>query len=193
VAKGYTTNALVGEELGVALTMAQQTQVDGLITQAESVIDALAGTAWMETSPVTFEPHVVAGPFVELLNRPVTAVSAARTRALTPGATPETLVAGVDYELLDAARGTVLLANLARGAWVEVSYTFAAPAPGVIQRAACVLVAEWMRSRLGASTGSGFKAVAVGDVSVQYDTAGPDPVPDGVRALVVQARRPIFV
>jgi hypothetical protein len=186
----------VADELGMVLTGMQEVQVDGLIEEAEAAIDHLAADRWLETSPVTFEPHTPTGPYVELLNRPVTAVTAVRARALSVGVTPATLVAGDDYELIDAARGTLLIPGRV-GQWVEVSYTFAAPVPTDIRRATTLLVAAWMLPRLlQLATPTGIDTVTVADVTVKYQAGkGADAggIPDRVRDLVMQARRPIFV
>lgn len=194
--KGYCTRAQVGDELGLVLTGMQETQVDLLIEDAEQVIDRLAADAWMETSPVSLEPHTPTGAYIELLNRPVSAISLVRVRALSVGTTPTTLTAGSDYELIDAARGTLLVPGYA-GQWVEVSYTFSAPCPPDIRRATIILVAEWFRPRLLGSTGQTVESVTVGDVAVKYatrtgttSTAG---IPQRVLDLVAQAHKPIFV
>jgi hypothetical protein len=198
VPKGYTTRQMVGDELGLVLTGVQEVQVDLLITQAEDALDDLAADRWGETSPVTLEPHTPTGRYVELLNRPVTAVSLVRVRPRSVGATPVTLVAGTNYELLDAARGTLLVPGYT-GQWLEVSYTFNAPVPAAIQRAATILVAEWFRPRLLGSTGQITDTVTVGDVSIKYAAAQASTssasagVPQRVLDLVAQARRPIFV
>jgi hypothetical protein len=193
--KGYCLRSHVADELGVVLTAQQELQVDALIEAAEDAIDDLAAQEWLGVSPVTAELHTPSGDYLNLEHRPVTAVTTVTTRAPVPGETAETLVASSDYELVDAARGVLLLPGKA-GQLVSVAYTYAAPVPPAIRQATALLVAEWFRPRLNGSSGAAVESLTVGDVSVKYGKAASTEnggVPARVRDLVMNARRPIFL
>lgn len=196
-AKGYSSRAQVGDELGVVLTALQEVQVDALLEQAEAVVDRLTATQWLETSPATAESYVLTGDVLTLVNTPVTAVTAVTARAMTVGATAETLTAGSDYELIDAARGTLLIPGRT-GQYATVSYTFSAPVPADVTRMTTLLVRHWMLPRLLGTTAGAIDTVSIADVSVKYTTgsvggSASSDIPDEVLALAAQARKPIFV
>lgn len=162
VAKGYSSATLVAQEMAVDLTAPQLDQCADMLEAAEAWIDRQTGRAWAVTSPVVSELHSVYGPAVYLVNKPVTAVSAVTIRSASVGASPTTLTAGTDYELIDATNGVLLLSGYGTprdvvintehtgydGYLLFVSYTTTTPAPADIQRASTLLAAEWMLARL---------------------------------------------
>jgi hypothetical protein len=191
VAKGYSSVALVTEELGRAdLPVAQQNQVDGLLTEAEATIDRLTGKAWLTASPVADELHALSGPVVYLERTPVASVTAVAVRSAAVGATWTALAAGTGYELLDPTTGILTLSGWGGGdvvvntAWggydlVRVSYTHTdpLPVPADVRGVATRMVANRMRARLEPSL-VGAKSVSVGqgDVAITYrDDTGYGP------------------
>lgn len=212
--KGYTTNALVGEELGRSLTVGQQTQADGLIEEAEALVDGLTGRAWATASPVVAELHVVQGRIVYLDHPPVSAVQAVTIRSAAIGAVPSTLVAGVGYELLDAANGILAIGGYssvdvvaggaygsadltlggfyALGALVAVTYTASVPVPADIRRATTMLVARWMTPRLDpAMHALESVSVAQNDLTLRYRDMQAD-VPDAIMTILRRHRRMVL-
>lgn len=208
--KGYTTRALVADELGRVLTVAQQTQCDGLIGEAEAYVDRVTGKAWLTTSPVADELHTLTSPLVYLDKTPVASVTAVATRSPAIGATWTALVAGSGYELLDPATGALAVGVYpghdvvintttagAEGALLRVSYTHTSPlpVPGDIQRATTLLVAAWLLPRLDPSR-AGVESVSVGqgDIAVRYrDDQDPQrPVPPLVDRILAGYRGVVF-
>ena len=84
------------------------------------------------------------------------------------------------------------------GQWLTIAYTGTSALPSGIRRAATLLVAAWMRPRLGgaavAAAGGITKAV-IGDAEVEYASTIPSAsgIPDNVRDLVLGARTPVYV
>lgn len=138
----YTTPAKVAALLGLTLTSGQQDLVTSDLEPAmRAYIDRYTGRSWGVTSPVSGEAHTVYGGVVYLNQKPVSAVSAVAYRSQYIGASAITLVAADTYELIDAARGR-LLVSAPDGSLVTVSYTHGATAvPADIQHAATLLVA----------------------------------------------------
>lgn len=208
--KGYTSAALVADELGRSLTAEQLVQAAGLIEEAEAYVDNATGRAWLVTSPVADELHVLVGPTVYLTNTPVATVTAVTIRSSAIGATETVLVAGTGYELLDPATGLLSLSSYpladpvangsaySPGALVKVSYTFTSPLPlpADIRRATTLLVAAWMTPRLDPSMATVSEvSVGQGDLAVTYRAAGGDaeyPTPPLVEAILRGYRRLVF-
>lgn len=196
--KGYTTVSLVVAELGQDLTAPQLDQCADLIGEAESWIDQATGRVWLATSPTT-EFHSVLGPVVYLRNRPVVAVTSVTRRPLSPGATVTTLVANTQYELIDAANGILLLSGYpyndvvintettsSYGYLVTVTYTSTTPVPADIQRAATLLVADWMQPRRTPDR-QGLDGYTVGDdLTVKFSKPGSA---NGVRGAPAEVMR----
>lgn len=189
-ARGYTTAEFVEEEVGRDLTPAQYNQVSRLIAQAEDICDRVTGRSWLAPSPTVNELHTVMGPLVYLEHKPVTAITSMTRRILSLGSAVVAMVAGTDYELVDATNGIVLMSRYPwadvvinttttdYGTLVAVSYTSVTPVPGGIQRAATQLVAHWMTKRLNASH-QGIRSYSVGgDLSVTY--ADQSDLPDKI-------------
>lgn len=204
--RGYTSRALVADELGRVLTVGQQVQCDGLIGEAEAYVDRVTGRAWLTTSPVADELHTLVSPLVYLAKTPVASVTAVATRSPAIGSVWTALAAGSGYELLDPATGALTVSGFGSGdvvintttAGVEgmllrVSYTHASPypVPGDVQRAATLLVAAWMLPRLDPSrAGVASVSVGQGDLDVRYrDDQDPQrPVPPLVDRILAGYR-----
>jgi hypothetical protein len=182
-ARGYTTVALVAQELAQDLTAPQLDQCADLIAVAEAEVDRETGRSWLTTSPVTNELHTVSGPVVYLTHRPVTAVTSVTIRSLGVGSQPQTLTAGSGYELIDAANGAILLAgygyphdiviNTERtsydGYLLSVSYTHALTAINpAIQKITTEIVAAWMSGRISGTDTAGIKRYSLPDLTVEY-------------------------
>lgn len=191
-AKGYSTNAKVGEELGVTLTAAQLAQVDGLIEEAEAWIDEHTGDAWLVTSPTTDELHVPDGGVVYLKHTPVSAITSVVARSLAIGASATTLVANTDYELIDAARGTLRISGTYWGFLLRVTYTHTSmPVPKHVQRATTLLVAHWMLPRLNPDR-QGVESYEVGGEIAVKMRKDAENIPEQVLALLKRKRRLVF-
>ncbi|HEV8639452.1 MAG TPA: hypothetical protein VG370_35025 [Chloroflexota bacterium] len=182
VQKGYTTQALVAQELGRTFTAAQNTQCDGLIEETEAFVDRYTGLAWLVASPVTDELHVLEGPVVYLKRTPVAAVSGASIRSPAVGASWTALVANSGFELLDPATGLLALSSAPPtdvvvgtahepGTLLKVTYTFTSPlpVPKEIQTATTLIVADRMLRRLDPSMAA-LKQISVGqgDLALTY-------------------------
>lgn len=192
--RGYSTNVLVAAEMGRTFTVAQQSQCDGLIEEAEDLIDQITSRAWLSTSPVTDELHTVEGPVVYLTNKPVTAITSVKVRRMAIGSTDTTLTAGSTYELLDAANGVLSLGNAYREYLVKVTYTFTTPeaVPPLIRRAATMLVAHWMVPRLNTDS-YGIKRYSVGqELTVEFKDDGSRGVPDEVMDILTRRKALVF-
>jgi hypothetical protein len=177
--RGYCTVQDVIDQAAqrdVTLTAEQVRVTPDWIEAAEQEFDALAGRAWLVSSPVTGELHTLVGPLVRLRSAPVGAITAASVRSPSPGASSTLLVAGSGYELLDAARGTLLLAGWpAPGTLLSVSYTASTPPPARIRRVVAEQVVAWLR-RASDDPGSvaPIRSVSLpGGIGVGYATATP--------------------
>lgn len=207
VQKGYATAQLVADELGRALTVAQQAQAATLIEEAEALVDRVTGRAWLVASPAT-ETHVLTSPVVYLERTPVAAVTSVSVRSSAIGAASTALVDGVGYELLDPANGVLALSSYpltdvvngsaySPGTIATITYTYTSPlpVPADIQGVVTRMVANRMRGRLDPSM-TGVKSVSVGqgDLALTYrDDAGTGPgVSDDDLAILRSYRGLVF-
>lgn len=185
VAKGYSNQLLVADALGTHDGVVPVLMLDTLLEAAEDWIDRRTGRAWLG-STVTGEPHVLTGdqPLIWLRQAPVTGLTAVTARTLWAGSVVS-LLPGSAYELMDPARGKVLVSSSYYYSQLAISYTTSAPVPADIQLAATLLVASWARPMIGnlGSSGSmdpvslralGIKSYQIGqDLQVTFqDTAG---------------------
>lgn len=189
----YTDAAKIAAYLGVTLTSPQQAQAAIVAQAASDWIDQYKGRSWQIASPVTDERHEILGDRLYLNNRPVTAVSAVKTRSYYPDLGVTTLDAG-QYELLDGPNGLLVISGWSRsGVLALVSYTHTATAnvPSTIALAATLIAASWMAPTLSPQT-AGVSQIAVGqnDINVKFSEQRGD-VPKealtllGSRAIVV--------
>jgi hypothetical protein len=183
--------------LGRVLTAAEAAQADTVIGAAEAAIDRYTGRTWSGTSVVD-ERHTIYGKSVYLNRKPVAAISSVTLRSPEIGATAIAQVSGSGYELLDAARG-LLLVQAARNTILTVSYTVTVDVPDPIILAAQTLAAGWLGSAAAtANQAQGIKSYSVGgELDVTYFTAAEGGaassamLPAGVRTLLDPYRRPL--
>jgi hypothetical protein len=200
---GYTTPERVQQRAGRALTSAELEEVVKLIEAAESWITSRTGRVWptgVAGATVT-EYQTINSRKVYLRVRPVQAVTTVAIRPARVGAQEEILTAGDQYELLDAAKG-ILLLNI--GCWryrggniLRVVYS---PAAGTLDPRVALattdLVLFWMQPILqGLPVGGNIQSYRVGDdLSVTFrDGSGTvRGVPDTIVAAVDSLRGMIF-
>lgn len=173
----YTDDTKVAAYLGVTLTAPQITQAGILAQAASDWIDEYKGRSWQGASPVADELHTVYGDRVFLNHRPVTAVSAVKTRGDYADADLTTLTTG-QYELIDAANGVLLIQGWAvRGGLLAlVTYTHTATTPPtMIGLAATIIAASWLGPTM-VGLPSGLESVALGqnDINVKFSKDARD-------------------
>lgn len=192
--------------LGRVLTSAESDQVDAVCDTATELIDRYTGKTWQGTT-VTGEQHTIYGASITLKRAPVSAISSLTLRAPVAGATVTTLVAGIDYELLNTQTGRVLLTGynpdpVVNASWyrhgsiASVTYTVPSTVPPPVSMAANMLAASLLgTSQAVANQAQGIKRYSVGgELDVTYfDTAATTAasLPTGVRSLLDQYRRPV--
>lgn len=217
VLKNYTSQYLVADAIGRHDGEAPVDSLDLWMAAAESWIDRRAGRQWGITSVVGEQRSLHGQPArsqrmwgpeaylyleafpghdyaVTLSVRPVSAVSAVRARQLTVGATVTTL-ATTEYELVDTARGQLLVSGMWRDYQLSIDYTVNVPIPLDITLAATQLVVFWIQPMLHGTEQNalkGIKSYAIGqDLQVTYQDTGKlatMDVPASVTGLVDQYR-----
>lgn len=151
----YADHDDIAEYLGRSLSEAQQTQADMYASAASAYIDDRTGTTWAETSPTT-ERITIEGSLVYLKNTPVTSITTVTVRDVTPGSAETTLVASVDYELVDAPKGIISLGTvwsgsnpLYKGSILKVTYAHTKTVvPDNIKLATILIASHHMNSSL---------------------------------------------
>jgi len=177
----YTSATLVANYLGVTLTAGQITQAGVTAQAASDWIDKYLGRSWQGSSPVTDELQTIVGDRVYLNNRPVTAVSAVKTRGDYADADVTTLTSG-QYELLDAINGELLIQGWAgAGSLALVTYTHTGvTVPTPVGLAATIIAAAWLAPAM-VGVPSGLESIALGqnDINIKFagHTAGEVAVP----------------
>ena len=225
--RGYTSVERVEHHSGRTFDDAQRAECSLLLPVAEAWIDGYTRRTWGTTTAIAGEPHRLEAPTwlrgagavdvvydlsfyppltVRLRTRPVASVEAVSVRTTAVGSTPLALVAGTQYELLDAEQGLLSVAN-GYGGWVaQVDYTPAVPVDPRVELAATKLCAAWMRPSLEGASGSvsgGATSYQVGDVRVSYGapaagsvtataTAGVLGIPDEAIAPLAGLRRVVL-
>lgn len=188
----YTDAAKIAAYLGVTLTSAQQTQAGIAAEAATAWIEEYKGQSWQTASPITDELHQILGDRVYLTHRPVTAVSAVKTREAYSDAGVTTLGTG-SWELLDAENGVLLIQGWSSGAHLAlVSYTHTMTSvPANVGMAATMIAAALLSQTLRPQT-QGLESVSVGqnDVTVKFRADRGD-VPK--EALSLLGRRAIVI
>lgn len=151
----YADHDDIAEYLGRSLSEAQQAQADMYASAASAFIDDRTGTTWAETSPTT-ERITIESHLVYLRNVPVTSITTVTVRDVTPGGAETTLVAGVDYELVDAPKGIISLGTvwsgsnpLYKGGLLKVTYAHTKTVvPDNIKLATIIIASHHMNSSL---------------------------------------------
>lgn len=188
--------------LGRDLTDAEALQATAVCDAATEQIEGYTGKTWQGTT-ITGEQHTVYGVTITLSRTPVASISSITLRYPSVGMTPVTLVAGTDYEILNAQTGQVLLASYnldpiinashyRQGSILTVNYTITVVVPASIALAANMLAAYLLLPTGGDENQQlGIKSYSVGqELSVTYfdRNASSGSLPDGVKALLAPYR-----
>lgn len=193
--KGYSSTTLVANYLGKTLTAAQQTEATTLLGFAEDLIDRETHRGWL-LGPITNEIYDLWQPVIYLRHAPVTSVQSVQTRTLTVADTLQTLTSLVDYELIDANRGEVVLVS---GYWSRhsialVSYTPNLPVPQDISQAATLIAAYSMTTSIYPDRFGVAQALADQHTRVVYTDDGVSiQIPDTAQAIMDGYRLPLVV
>jgi hypothetical protein len=189
----YATVVSLEAYLGRALTDAESDGADAACAAATDLIDGYTGRTW-QTATVTGELHTVLDKLVRLDSAPVSAITSVTSRYLTAGETPTTLVADVDYELLDATNG-ILLVNAYRGTTLTVAYTRPATVPPSITQAANIIAASWLVG-VGAidTRAAGLTQLTAGSVTLKWQlgTDAAASIPGEAKALLAPYRNAVL-
>lgn len=181
----YTDATKIAAYLGLTLNSPQQTQAGVVADAATAWVERHTGRSWQIASPVTDELHEMVGDTVYLNQRPVTAVSAVKTRERYADAATTTLGAS-EWELLDAANGVLLILGWATaGLLALVTYTHTATAaPDDVELATTMIAAAWLSQTLRPST-QGVDQLSVGqnDVTVKFSADRADVPGEALRIL----------
>jgi hypothetical protein len=173
----YCTPASLELYLGRALTDAESDSAIGACLAATDFIDRYTGSSWQGTT-ISGELQTVTGPTVRLDWRPVSAITSVTARSLVVGATPRSLVAGTDYELVDALNGVLLVnaaydvitTTMSAGTVLTVTYVVGAVVPAAISLAANIIAAAYAVGGSAASgAGRGIQKLEAGSAKITYD------------------------
>lgn len=184
----YTDQAAVEALLGRDLTVAEAAEFDAVNEAVTEWIEAHTSKSWQSTT-YTAEQYTIRGTGVTLRHAPVVSISSIQTRPNYVGATWLALSSGSGYELVDAARGH-LLVNVREGWLLSVTYSVVATPPKRVSLAASKLVVLWLAPTgnvaHAANVAAGIKSYSSGgDISVTYaDAASRPAVPDDILSLL---------
>lgn len=196
----YTNLGSIGRALGVTFTGSQAVQATAVLDAITAAIDTYTGRSWQGTTGVE-ETWVAWGNRLFLYQVPVASITSITRRQQTIGGTVTTLAAGTGYELLNAARGEVLV-DACPGDLLTVTYD----AAGVVPVPVALAATQWAAAVLGPllqADGSGLAvgpvlAERVGDVEVRYAAptaqAAADLIkpPVAVQGLLAPFRVPVL-
>ena len=194
MAKGYTTVANVESHLGRTLTTGQVAEATVLLDSTEAFIDRETRRAWI-VPPITGERYDLIESVVYLRFAPVASVEAVTTRTTLVGDSPVTLLAGVDYELVDPVIGEVQFVAGYRGprTIARISYTPDLPVPADITRAATLIVAQSLMLALFPDRSGVQKVQADRETAITYFADGLAlEVPASAQYILDGYRRPII-
>jgi hypothetical protein len=164
----YTDPDLVAGHLRRTLDASERIRVVELAQAATEQIDAYCGRSWQGVATLD-EAHVLGSlHHVLLVRRPVTAITRVRARTTAVGAPLSTLVAGVDYELIDARRGLVVVSEAWRDMVLLVDYTHPSTVPARVREAANVIVAAGLATGATDDAGNPLRTIRVGQTTFTY-------------------------
>lgn len=195
---GYTTYQAVETYMGITFNNSQRAQATGAIEAASVWIDRYTGRSWAAASAVTDEicsllPQQTGGLRAYTKYRPITSISAVKTRAIYADATISTL-ATTEWELFDGSAGLVLINGwVATNSVALISYTHTATtAPLDVQTACQMITAAWMAPSIHPDS-VGVHQISVGqnDLSVTY-AADAHQVPPEALEILNQYRRVVI-
>lgn len=185
MAKGYTTKAAVAAYMGLAFTVAQNTQCDALIEDVEDYIDGETRRAWL-TGAITDEIGIVRRDMDQSLGRiftknyPITSVASVKVRSRAFDATDTTLTANATsngYQAFDLNSGLIYVPLSYKDYIARVTYTPVATIPHRLGLAATGIVAHWMQPAISPDT-QGIESYSVGqDLTVKFRSSAGYSVP----------------
>lgn len=189
----YATAASLALYLGRALTAAETAEAAAACDAATDLIERYTGKTWQGTT-ITGELQAVGGEFIYLNRSPVTSITSITRRAQLIGETATTLVAGTDYELIDAARGRVLV-SASQGSLLTVTYVVTATVPASISLAANMLAAEFLKPASMPARPMGVTRLTADDMTIQWDrpVVTDSGIPADVAALLNLYKRPVVL
>lgn len=173
-ARGYSNKYLIADAIGKHDGIAPVQSLDLLIEAAENWVDRRTSRSWLNVT-ITGEPHQLYGdrPLLWLRRSPVLALTAVTARTMWANSTIQTLPTTA-YELIDAARGKVLVSTSYYNSLLLFSYTTDIPVPADIKLATTLLVASWVTPMIqgDVSIQGGIKSYSIGqDLSVTFQDA----------------------
>ena len=164
-AKGYCTTSDVADLLARTFTAAEEAQCAALIERAEAFIDGETGRGWLMGAQSN-EVHFVDSQNVFLRYAPVASITSIVGR-LDVGEAETTLVADVDYEVMDLAIGQIRLLYPRSYDRVRVTYTPVATVPADLVQAMIEIVSSWMTPTLSPGT-FGLDSYSLPDLTVRF-------------------------
>jgi hypothetical protein len=185
----YATVATLEAYLGRELTDAESDGADAACAAATDFVDQYTRKTW-QSATVTGELHTVTRNVVLLDLVPITAITSITARSPYVGAVVTTLAAGTDYELIDAASGT-LLVNQPVGTILTVGYTRPATVPASITQAANIIAASWLVGVGSIDTrAAGLTQLTAGSVTLKWQlgTDAAASIPSEAKALLAPYR-----
>jgi hypothetical protein len=163
----YCTVDTLEAYLGRVLTDGESDGADAACLAATDWIDNYTGLSW-QSGTITGEVHTVNGPMLALDFPPLTAITSITARGTYVGATVKTLVAGRDYDVLDAANGLLVL-NQTDGDTLTVSYTRPVTVPASITQAANIIAAGYLVGASATNTrAAGLTELSAGSVTLKW-------------------------
>ncbi len=143
----YTSAAAVESHVGRTFTATQLAEADALLSAADAWINARLPYSYPQTALITEEFHLVEGPYLFLHRTPIASVTSVTVRSRVLGAATTSLLAGTNYDLLNATSGMLRLSGYLGGEAL-VTYTPAIALDPRLALAATKLVAFWLRPLL---------------------------------------------
>lgn len=193
---GYTdAGAIAAYFSGRTFNANETAQATVCADAASGFVDRYTGRTWAGTT-ITNELHTLFGRSLQLNRYPVVSISSVTVRSSSIGATPRTLAAGVDYELIDPSHGVLLVRafwtmqpdRVTSGPLASVSYTVGATVPPEITLAATIIAATMLQPTLDPNS-PGIDQYQIGrELMVKYTSI--DKMPADAKRLLDGWKRP---
>lgn len=185
-----------------SLTVAETAAATAACAAATEYIDRYVGRSWQGTT-ITGELQTVESETVHLDYRPVASVTTVTARSMIVGETPRLLVAGTDYELIDAPNGVLLVNGYGYdvitttgyvGLVLTITYVVGSTVPALIAQAANIIAAWYLVSAPAASNQArGILKLKAGSAEITYDPIDKAAaVPGTATTLLNVYRRPVI-
>ena len=188
-AQGYAQVEEVAAFLGATFTSPQENAAERMLEVAEAELDAKTNRAWL-MGVQTNEAHQWSEyQLGELYLRyaPIVSVEAVKARAFL-GDAEITLVANLDYEVVDLEAGLIRLVDGDDWDRIRVDYTPSTTVPTDIQHATAELAAAKMSNMLRPMT-YGLDSLQLPDLSVSFNRAiNQNSVPPAVADVIARWR-----